>query len=111
MNALDSTCGGPALPLRRQLLAAVPAAALASLTPAAAWAQADYPNRPLRVIVPQPPGGGFDFVGRALADRLAQPLGQPVVVENRTGAAGGVGTMAVARSPADGASRTTARRP
>lgn len=46
MNALDPTCGGPASPLRRQLLAAVPAAALASLAPAAAWAQADYPTGP-----------------------------------------------------------------
>ncbi|MBU7573681.1 MAG: tripartite tricarboxylate transporter substrate binding protein [Hydrogenophaga sp.] len=102
MNALDPTCGGPASPLRRQLLAAVPAAALASLAPAAAWAQADYPNRPLRVIVPQPPGGGFDFVGRALADRLAQPLGQPVVVENRTGSGTVVGTDAAAKAAPDG---------
>jgi len=102
MNAFDPTCGGPALPLRRQLLAAVPAAALASLAPAAAWAQADYPNRPLRVIVPQPPGGGFDFVGRALADRLAQPLGQPVVVENRTGSGTVVGTDAAAKAAPDG---------
>ncbi len=102
MNAPDRTCGGPALPLRRQLLAAVPAAALASLAPAAAWAQADYPNRPLRVIVPQPPGGGFDFVGRALADRLAQPLGQPVVVENRTGSGTVVGTDAAAKAAPDG---------
>ena len=102
MNALDLTCGGPASPLRRQLLAAVPAAALAAMAPNAAWAQADYPNRPLRVIVPQPPGGGFDFVGRALADRLAQPLGQPVVVENRTGSGTVVGTDAAAKAAPDG---------
>lgn len=102
MNALDPTCGGPASPLRRQLLAAVPAAAMAAMAPNAAWAQADYPNRPLRVIVPQPPGGGFDFVGRALADRLAQPLGQAVVVENRTGSGTVVGTDAAAKAPADG---------
>jgi tripartite-type tricarboxylate transporter receptor subunit TctC len=102
MNAFDPTCGGPASPFRRQLLAAVPAAALASLAPAAAWAQADYPSRPLRVIVPQPPGGGFDFVGRALADRLAQPLGQPVVVENRTGSGTVVGTDAAAKAAPDG---------
>ncbi|RZI97007.1 MAG: hypothetical protein EOP39_28445, partial [Rubrivivax sp.] len=44
-----------------------------------------YPNKPLKVIVPQPPGGGFDFVGRLLADKMAARLGQPVVVENRTG--------------------------
>lgn len=102
MNAFDPTCGGPASPFRRQLLAAVPAAAMAAMAPTAAWAQADYPNRPLRVIVPQPPGGGFDFVGRALADRLAQPLGQPVVVENRTGSGTVVGTDAAAKAAPDG---------
>lgn len=101
MNAFDPTCGGPASPFRRQLLAAVPAAALASMAPAA-WAQADFPNRPLRVIVPQPPGGGFDFVGRALADRLAQSLGQAVVVENRTGSGTVVGTDAAAKATPDG---------
>ena len=101
MNAFDSTCGGPASPFRRHLLGAVPAAALAALAPAA-WAQSDFPNRPLRVIVPQPPGGGFDFVGRALADRLAKPLGQPVVVENRTGSGTVVGTDAAAKAAPDG---------
>lgn len=54
------------------------------------------------MIVPQPPGGGFDFVGRALADRLAQPLGQPVVVENRTGSGTVVGTDAAAKAAPDG---------
>ncbi|MDR7092571.1 Bug family tripartite tricarboxylate transporter substrate binding protein [Hydrogenophaga laconesensis] len=101
MNALDPTCGGAASLSRRQLLAAVPAAALATMAPQA-WAQAAYPSRPLRVIVPQPPGGGFDFVGRALADRLAPALGQPVVVENRTGSGTLVGTDAAAKSTPDG---------
>lgn len=106
MNAFDPTCGGTASPShpdirRRQLLAAVPAAAFAAMAPAA-WAQGAYPNRPLRVIVPQPPGGGFDFVGRALADRLAPALGQPVVVENRTGSGTLVGTDAAAKAAPDG---------
>lgn len=101
MNAFDSTCGGPASPFRRHLLAAVPAAALTAMAPAA-WAQGAFPNRALRVIVPQPPGGGFDFVGRALADRLAPALGQPVVVENRTGSGTLVGTDAAAKAAPDG---------
>ena len=101
MNAFDPTCGKPASPFRRHLLAAVPCAALASMAPAA-WAQGAFPNRPLRVIVPQPPGGGFDFVGRALADRLAPALGQPVVVENRTGSGTVVGTDAAAKAAPDG---------
>ncbi|MCW5655578.1 tripartite tricarboxylate transporter substrate binding protein [Hydrogenophaga sp.] len=102
MNALFTRGDGPALPSRRQLLATVPCVALASMVPGAAWAQANYPNRPIRVIVPQPPGGGFDFVGRALADRLATPLGQAVVVENRTGSGTLVGTDAAAKAAPDG---------
>ena len=54
------------------------------------------------MIVPQPPGGGFDFVGRALAERLAKALGQPVVVENRTGSGTLVGTEAAAKATPDG---------
>ena len=69
------------------------------------WAQggaAVYPDRPLRVIVPQPPGGGFDFVSRVLAERLARGLGQNVVVENRPGSGTLVGTDLAAKAPADG---------
>ena len=62
----------------------------------------DFPNRPLKLIVPQPPGGGFDTVARQLADKLGPLLGQSVVVENRPGAGTLVGTEAVARAPADG---------
>jgi tripartite-type tricarboxylate transporter receptor subunit TctC len=61
-----------------------------------------YPNRPIRVIVPQPPGGGFDLVARTLAEPLARVMGNPVVVENRPGAGMLVGTEAVAKSEADG---------
>jgi len=92
--------GTPGL-TRRQCLGAASVAALSSLAPSA-WAQADFPNRQLRVIVPQPPGGGFDFVGRALAERLAKALGQPVVVENRTGSGTLVGTEAAAKAAPDG---------
>jgi len=61
-----------------------------------------YPGHPLKLIVPQPPGGGFDTAARIVADRLGPLLGQGVVVENRTGAGTLVGTEAAARAPADG---------
>jgi tripartite-type tricarboxylate transporter receptor subunit TctC len=61
-----------------------------------------YPTRALRVIVPQPPGGGFDMVARTLAEPLATLLGQPVLVENRPGGGTVVGTDMVAKADADG---------
>ena len=62
----------------------------------------EFPNRSLRIIVPQPPGGGFDTTARVLADKLGPLLGQSVVVENRPGAGTLVGTEAAAKAPADG---------
>ena len=62
----------------------------------------EFPNRPLRIIVPQPPGGGFDTTARVLAEKLGPLLGQSVVVENRPGAGTLVGTEAAAKAPADG---------
>jgi tripartite-type tricarboxylate transporter receptor subunit TctC len=62
----------------------------------------DYPNRPIKVIVPYPPAGGTDIVIRAFSDALGQALGQPLVIENRGGAAGNVGTEVAARSAPDG---------
>lgn len=76
------------------------AAALA--TPGLAMAQGAYPNRTIRLVVPFPPGGSTDVVGRLAAERLQSVLGQSVVVENRGGASGGVGSQAVARMAADG---------
>ena len=67
-----------------------------------AQAQASYPNRPIRLIVCFPPGGVTDVVGRMMADRLAADLGQPVIVDNKAGAAGVIGTEAVAKAPPDG---------
>ncbi len=68
----------------------------------AALAQEPYPSKPIRFILPFPPGGGTDILGRLIAERLAANLGQPVVTENRGGAGGNVGAEAAARSAPDG---------
>lgn len=62
----------------------------------------DYPIRPIRIVVPYPPGGGTDIVGRILGEKLQASLGQPVVIDNRGGAAGVIGTGFVAKADADG---------
>lgn len=62
----------------------------------------DYPSKPIRMIVPFAPGGPPDVIGRPVAQRLSEALGQPVVFDNRPGAAGMIGTEIVARSPRDG---------
>ena len=69
---------------------------------APARAQATYPDRPIKIIVPQPAGGGFDTVARILADRLGPLLGQAVIVENRIGAGTLIGTEAAAKAEPDG---------
>jgi tripartite-type tricarboxylate transporter receptor subunit TctC len=70
-----------------------------ALAPAAAQ---DFPAKPLRMVVPFPPGGAVDILGRIIGERMAEQLGQPVLVENRPGANGNVAAEAVGRSPADG---------
>src|SRR5881396_3603312 len=72
------------------LLAAIPA-----------WAQ-DWPAKPVRFIVPYPPGGGTDVIARIVQNRLSEALGQTIVIENRGGAGGAVGTEAAAKSAPDG---------
>lgn len=78
-------------------------AALASAPIAAAASAADaYPTRPIRLVVPFPPGGPADFFGRALGNALNQQLGQPIIIDNRTGLGGVVGTENIAKSAPDG---------
>jgi tripartite-type tricarboxylate transporter receptor subunit TctC len=74
---------------------------LLALVPLSPSAQ-DYPRRPVRLIVPFPPGGGNDIVARAVAQELGKSLGQQLVVDNRAGAGGAIGAELAARSPADG---------
>lgn len=61
-----------------------------------------YPLKPIRCVVPYPPGGPTDIIGRVIAQKLTDSLGQPVIIDNRAGAAGTIGSEQVARSPADG---------
>jgi tripartite-type tricarboxylate transporter receptor subunit TctC len=83
---------------------ALAAAALAGFIPAAAYsqAQANYPTRPIRLIIPQSPGGPSDTIGRLAAQKLGENLGQTVVPDNRAGAAGNLGCELVAKAAPDG---------
>src|SRR5690242_15699457 len=86
---------------RRQILqlaaGALGTPALARLAHAQAW-----PNRPITIVVPYPPGGPTDTIARLLAERMRAPLGQPVVIENMSGGGGTIAVTRVARAPGDG---------
>jgi tripartite-type tricarboxylate transporter receptor subunit TctC len=88
------------LPRRQFLHLAAGAAALPAVSRVAS-AQT-YPTRPVRIIVPLPPGAGSDFIGRLIGQRLSERLGQQFIIENRPGAGGNIGTEAVVRAPPDG---------
>jgi len=77
------------------------ALAVALCAPLAAMAQA-WPSRSIKIIVPFPPGNASYVAARTLGDELSKKVGQPVVIENRTGATGTIGAAAVAKSPPDG---------
>jgi len=70
--------------------------------PGVALAQQTYPAKPVRMVVPFPPGGAADILGRVLAQKLTESLGQQVIVDNRAGASGNIGAEAVAKAPGDG---------
>ena len=84
---------------RAGVFASLLALAAASLAPAALAA---WPEKPVKIVVPWAPGGSTDILARTVADKLAKSLGQPVVVENKSGASGNIGSELVAKSPADG---------
>ena len=86
---------------RRSGLRGLAVLALAAATPFVAWAQA-YPDKPIRFLVPYPPGGGTDVIARIVQQKFSTLLGQQVVIENKGGAGGSVGSEVVAKSPADG---------
>jgi len=88
-----------ARPSRREVLRV---GALAALLPAPAIAQASWPNKPIRIVVTYPPGGLTDVYARAYGDYVSQKVGQPVVVENKAGAAGAIGAELVKQAPPDG---------
>lgn len=84
---------------RRHVLGAL---ALSTLPGASAWASAAWPTRPIRMVIPAPPGGGTDVLGRMLADRLSASLGQPVIADNKAGANGLLASEMVANATPDG---------
>jgi tripartite-type tricarboxylate transporter receptor subunit TctC len=88
--------------IRRHLLAAAALATLSATLPLAALAQSDFPTKPIKILVPFPPGGTSDVMGRMVAEPLSKILGQPVVVENVGGAGGVIGTDRGAKAAPDG---------
>ncbi len=84
-----------------KIFSVVLVAACAIIVPAQSLAQ-KFPEKPIRFIVPFPPGGGNDILARLLAPKMAEGLGQPVVIDNRAGAGGNIGTDLAAKSPPDG---------
>jgi tripartite-type tricarboxylate transporter receptor subunit TctC len=88
---------------RRALLQAAGASLIVGASSQArAQASSDYPRQPIKMVVPYPPGGGTDVIARILQQRVSQNLGQQLIIENRGGAGGSIGSLAVAKSPADG---------
>src|ERR1700722_13751405 len=88
-------------PMSKYLTLIVTAGALLAALPAGAQ-QADYPTRPIKIIVCLPPGGGVDTVTRIVSDRLARRLGQPIIIENKGGQSGNIGAEAVYLAEPDG---------
>ena len=103
--------------LRRTVLKAAGGILLASALPrtllaqtAAAPTTGGFPNKPLRIVVPYPPGGATDVLARVLAEKMAPRLGQPVVVDNKPGASGNIAADAVAKAKPTGSKGTYIQR-
>lgn len=86
--------------MKKLMMAVV--ASMATLCAGGAFGQGQFPNKPVKVVVPFAPGGSFDMIARDLTAKLAALWGQPVVIENRSGAGGNIGAQAVIAAPADG---------
>jgi tripartite-type tricarboxylate transporter receptor subunit TctC len=97
-HCMSSIAGG----LRRALLVALFGAVLGTGSAAPAMAQAGYPDKPIRFVVPYPPGGGTDVIARIVQGRLSAVLGQQINIDNRGGAGGSIGTDLVAKAAPDG---------
>lgn len=89
-------------PSRRQMLLGVGATGLHIATPLSAYAQSTFPNKPIRLIVPLPPGNSADTLARVIAEKMTREVGQTVIVDNRPGATSIIGTQIAATAPADG---------
>lgn len=87
---------------RRKFLSALGAGMAASALPASSFAQAGFPNKPIKFIVGFAPGGATDLIGRLMAKKMGDALGQPIIIENKGGASSNIGADAVAKSAPDG---------
>lgn len=96
MSVLNRTARAGLIP------ALIATAALFAFAAPAAHAQQHWPDKPIRFVVPYPPGGGTDVIARIVQERFQATLGQPILIENRGGAAGSLGTDVVAKAPSDG---------
>jgi hypothetical protein len=110
LHSLGAICRRRIMPrLRIGPAALLPAVLVASIAVVSQSAQA-YPDRPIKLVVPSPAGGPPDQIARLISDKMAAALGQPVIVENRTGGAGGIiGAKSVAAAEPDGLPRSLLR--
>src|SRR5712672_162538 len=102
MTARKNHRGGAGMTPRRRLAVLTSLALLAMAAPGVAQTVDEYPNRPIRIIVPQAAGSGVDLQARVLAQKMGELWGQPGIVENRPGANAIIGTDAVAKAQPDG---------